>query len=175
MVTLTVFSILAAAAAGAFNTSQTSLHWNYQALTLQEELRRSLSNMTREIRESSPSSPNPLASAAVTPGTNSFSFEIPATVSANVVTAWTRVHYFLCADSTVGRVVSPNPLPANYVCPIANQTTIGSTVTTMNFTYNAGAAPRTVRIQITGTRTAATTNLDRNITVTVTGEVTLRN
>jgi len=156
MATLAVFSILTVAAAGAFNTSQDALNWNYHALALQKELRRTLSTMAQEIRESSPSSPAP-----ITTGTNAITFQIPSSVAGNAVTAWTQITYALGTDNRVTRTSN-------------NQTTtIGTDVATLSFTYpvNPMTAPRTVQIQITGTRTT----LKRTITRTVTGQVVLRN
>lgn len=156
MVTLVVFSLLALAAASVFNQSQDSLDWNYQALTLDKELRRALFTMAREIRESSPSSPTPLTATS-----NSLAFEIPASVSGNTVTNWTQITYTLGAGNTVTRTSSGQTTP------------MGNNVTALNFTYPADPVtqPRTVQIQMTGARAA----LKRTVTRTVTGQVVLRN
>ena len=156
MVTLTVFSVLLFAAAGAFDTSQNSLNWNYHGLTLQKELRKTLSTMTQEMRESSPSSPTPISI-----GLNSINFEIPSSVSGNTVAGWTQITYAMGPNNTVTRTAN-------------NQsTTMGSDIQALNFIYpvNSVTAPRTVQIQITGSRTT----LKRTITRTVTGQVVLRN
>lgn len=156
MVTLVLFSALAFAAASAFNSSQDSLDWNYQALSLQKELRRTLSTMTQEIRESSPSSPAPISISA-----NSLSFQIPDSISGNIVTSWTPIIYALGANNSVLRTAK------------GQTTTLGNNVQTLNFTYpvDAVTAPRTVQVQITGSKTT----LKRTITRTVTGQVVLRN
>lgn len=156
LVTLTIFSLLTVAVGGVFDSSQQSLDWNQNALTLQKELRRTLSTMSQEIRESSPSSPTPLTVAS-----NSISFEIPAVISGNVVTAWTRIDYALGPDNRVRRTAN------------GQTTVIGAEVQSLNFIYPVDpvTAPRTVQIQITGTRTG----LRRTVTRTVTGQVVLRN
>ena len=156
MVALTIFSALAFAAAATFNSSQDSLDWNYQALSLQKELRKTLFTMTQEIRESSPSSPNPIAVTS-----NSMIFQIPSSVAGNIVTGWTQINYALAANNTVTRTVG------------GQTTSLGNDVQALSFVYpvDAVTAPRTVQIQITGSRTT----LKRTITRTVTGQVVLRN
>ncbi|MBI4115102.1 MAG: hypothetical protein HY447_00845 [Candidatus Omnitrophica bacterium] len=157
MVALVVFVLLTMAAGGAFMSSQDSLNANYHTLTLQNELRKILTTMTQEIRESSASSPNP-----ITISNNAISFEIPATVSGDTVTSWTQITYGLnTGDSTVTRTVG-------------GQTTIvGNSISGLSFTYPADPVllPRSVQIGITGTRNT----LKRTITMAVTGQVTLRN
>ena len=156
MLTLTLFSTLAFAAAGTFNSSQESLDWNYHALSLQKELRKALFTMTQELRESSPSSPNPISMS-----TTQISFQIPSGVAGNTVTSWTPIIYSLGPNNTVTRNVN------------GQVTTIGNNIQTLNFIYPVDAltAPRTVQIQITG----SSTTLKRTITRTVTGQVVLRN
>lgn len=162
MVSMGLLVLVGATAAGVFNTSQDLLNWNYHALALQKELRRTLDQMSREIRESSPSSPNGISPATVTPGRNQFSFQVPASISGNQVTAWDRIDYALTPDNRVTRTVN-------------NGTTapIGSDVQSMTFVYPLDplTAPRTVQIQINGTRTT----LKRTVAVTLTGQATLRN
>jgi prepilin-type N-terminal cleavage/methylation domain-containing protein len=156
VVTLFILSTLAAAGTAVFTSSQESLDTNYHRLILQQELRKILWTMSQEIRESSPSSPTP-----ITTGTNSITFEIPNAVSGNQVTQWTQVHYGLAPDTTVTRTSN-------------GQTTVmGNSVQSLNFVYplDAGTAPRSVQIQITGSRNT----LKRNLSVTLTGQVTLRN
>ena len=156
MVTLTVFSVLLFAAAGAFDASQESLDWNYRALSLQKELRKILLTMTQEMRESSPSSPNP-----ITTGPNSITFQIPSSVSGNLVTGWTQITYGLGLNNMVTRAVN------------GQTTTLGNNVQALNFVYPVDpvTAPRTVQIQITGSQTT----LKRTMTRTITGQVVLRN
>lgn len=156
LVSVFIFSLLALAMAGIFNASQESIDWNYQELALQKELRRTLAAMTQEIRESSPSSPVP-----ITIGTNTLSFQIPSSISANLVTGWTLVSYGLGSNATATRTAN------------GQTTTLGSDIQALNFIYpvNAQTSPRTVQIQITGSRNT----LKRNITLTLTGQVTLRN
>lgn len=157
MVALALSSILILVASRIFQSSQESLDWNYHALCLQKELRRTLLTLSQELRESSPSSPTP-----ITTGSNTITFEIPAAVSGNAITGWTQITYTLSPNNTVTRTVN-------------GQTTfIGNNVTALNFLYpfNSVTAPRTVQIQITGSRT---TTLKRNITWTITGQVVLRN
>lgn len=153
---LVLFSLLTLAGAGVFENSQDALNWNYHGLTLQKELRRILLTMSQELRESSPSSPTPIST-----GSNTITFEIPATVSGNTVTGWTQITYALAPNNTVTRNVN------------GQTTSIGNDVTALNFAYpvNPVSAPRTVQIQITGNRVT----LKRNITRTVTGQVVLRN
>lgn len=158
MVSFAVFVLLILAAASTFNSSQKLMNWNQYGISVQEELRRVLNTMSREMRESSPSSPTP-----ITIGTDAITFEIPLTVSQNVVTAWTQISYGLNPDNTVTRTVN------------GETTIIGNSVTNLNFTYNPQVSPRTVRIEITGNKAAGSTTLDRDITMTLTGEVTLRN
>ena len=162
MVSMTILVILAGAAAGVFNQSQDLLNWNYNSVSLQKELRRTLDVMSREIRESSPTSPGGILPVTVTPGVNRFSFQIPSAISGNSVTSWTQINYALTADNRVTRTVDNE-------APIA----IGSDVQSLTCVYplNLLTAPRTVQIQINGRRTA----LERTVTATLTGEVTLRN
>ena len=156
LVTLTLFSALAFAAAGTFNSSQESLDWNYHALSLQKELRKTLVTMTQELRESSPSSPNPISVTS-----NSMTFQIPSSVAGNIVTGWTQINYALAANNAVTRTVG------------GQTTSLGNDVQALSFVYpvDVVTAPRTVQIQITGSRTT----LKRTITRTVTGQVVLRN
>lgn len=156
MVSVSLFVVLSIAAAGVFDSSQESMNWQYHQLTLQKELRRILSTMTQEIRESSPSSPLP-----VTVGANAITFQIPNQISGNQITGWTSINYGLGPDNTVTRTAN------------GQTTAIGNSVQTLGFVYplNPQTAPRTVRIQITGSRTT----LKRTITSSVTGEATLRN
>lgn len=156
MVVLAIFSVVLLAGAGMFQAAQDFSDWNYHSTTLQKELRRALSTMSEEIRESSPSSPSP-----ITIGTNTISFEIPLAISQNQVTSWTQIQYTLGTDGVVTRTVNGQTTP------------IGNSVQTMNFIYplNPVASPRTVQIQITGFRTT----LKRTVTAMVTGQVTLRN
>ena len=156
MVSLAVFVLLTVAAGGVFDTSQDSLNWNYQQLTLQNELRKILLSMSQEIKESSPNSPSPIIT-----GANTITFQIPTSVSANQVTGWRQITYGLATDNTVTRTVN------------GQTNIIGNSVQALNFTYpvNAATAPRTVQIQIVGNRVT----LKRNITATVTGQVNLRN
>ena len=158
MVSFAVFTLLILAATSTFNSSQKLMNWNHYGISVQEELRRVLNTMSREMRESSPSSPTP-----ITIGANAVTFEIPLTVSQNVVTAWTQISYGLNPDNTVTRTVN------------GETTIIGNSVTNLNFIYNPQVSPRTVRIEITGNKAAGATTLDRDITMTLTGEVTLRN
>ena len=156
MVTLSLFSLLTIAVAGVFDTSQESLNWNYHELELQKGLRNTLAVMSQEIKEASPSSPTP-----ITISPNRIVFEIPSAVSGNTVTGWTQIRYDLNGNGQVLRTVG------------TQTTSLGNDVQALSFAYplNAVSAPRTVQIRITGSRTT----LKRNITVTVTGEVTLRN
>lgn len=156
MVALALFSILILVASRIFQNSQESLDWNYHTLSLQKELRRTLSTMSQELRESSPSSPTP-----ITTGSNTITFEIPATVSGNAITGWTQITYALSSNNTVTRTAN------------GQTTSIGNNVTALNFLYpvNAVTAPRTMQIQITANQTT----LKRNITRTITGQVVLRN
>lgn len=157
MVTLAVFSLLLITAWQVFDASQESMNWNYHQLNLQKEMRRILDTMSKEIRESSPSSPTPISI-----GANTITFQIPATVSATgAVTAWTPVTYGLGADNTVVRTTGTQTNAIG-----------GGGITGLNFVYPVAGMPRTVQIQITGT---ATTLKLRNITTTATGQVVLRN
>lgn len=158
MVTASLFAMLILAAGSAFNESQKSMTWNYFELSLQEELRRTLDTMSREIRESSPSTPVPIVT-----NTNSISFEIPTSVSKNAVTSWKQINYGLASNNTVTRTSG------------GQTTVIGNGVQALNFVYNPAVSPRTIRIQVTGVRSAGTTTLDRDVTMTLTNEVTLRN
>ena len=177
MVSMSILTLLAVAGARTFDATQELLTWNSYQLELQSELRRTLDTMAREIREASVTGPVPLASVTVTPGSNSFAFAIPNAVSGNTVTQWTQVRYFLCPNTerAVGRVASPNALPLSYTCPVLGQTILGSRVEQMDFIYSAATAPRTIQIQITGSRLAATTTLKRDLRMTVASNVTLRN
>lgn len=153
-VVLVILSILTMAAGGVFSASQDSLDWHYHALALQKELRRTLSTMSQEIREASPSSPIP-----ITTGTNTITFQIPSSVAANVVTSWKQITYTLSGTNAIRTIDS-------------STNTIGSSVQSMTFTYPASASlPRTVQIQITGRRDT----LKRSVTVTLTNQVMLRN
>ena len=156
MVTLTLFSVLTFAAMGAFNSSQDSLDWNYQALSLQKELRKTLLTMTQEIRESSPSSPAPISISD-----NQILFQIPSGVSGNIITGWIPIVYALGANNTATRTVN------------GQTTIIGNNIQALNFVYpvDAVTAPRTVQIQIVGSKTT----LKRTINRTVIGQVVLRN
>lgn len=153
---LFVFLILMAAAGTVFDSSQDSLNWNYHQLTLQKDLRRILDTMMREIRESSPSSPNP-----ITVGANTITFEVPSTVSGTGITSWKRITYGLGTDSTVVRTINGQSTP------------IGSGVTTLNFIYplDVSTAPRTVQIQVTGQQTT----LKKVISSSLKSQVVLRN
>lgn len=153
---LFAFSVLLMAAAGIFNRSQESLDWNFHRSILQQELRRVLWTMTQEIREASPSGPVP-----ITTGPNSITFEIPTAVSGSQVSQWKQISYGLASDSTVTRTSN------------GQTAVIGNSVQSLNFIYplDVVTGPRTVQIQITGTRAT----LKRNITVALTGQVTLRN
>lgn len=155
MVTLVLFSILAFTAMGVFDHSQNTLNWNYHALALQQDLRKSISTFSQELRESSPSSPRPITTSAT-----AITFQIPSAVSGNTVTAWKQITYAL-ANNTLTRTVN------------GQSTTIGNNIQSVNFLYpvNALTAPRTAQIQITGFRNT----LNRTITRTETGQVVLRN
>lgn len=177
IVSMSILVTLALAGTATFNSSQELLNQNSQRMILQTELRKILDTMAREIREASPSGPVPLTSVTVTPGVNSFGFAIPDAVANNTVTQWKAIRYFLCPDTarSVGRVVQ-NTFPNNYTCPVAGQTTIGTSVQSIIFTHNPGGlSQRTIRIQITGIRSSANTELRRDLTAAVTGEVVLRN
>lgn len=156
MVTLVIFSILTIIAGQVFDTSQESMDWNYNQMTLQTNMRRVLDTMAKEIREASPSSPIPITS-----GVNSLSFQIPAVVQTDgTVTSWTTVTYGLGANNTVQRTTA------------SGVQTIGANVTAMTFTYPVAGRPNTVQIQVAGSLTTVKT---RVINSTVTGEVVLRN
>ncbi len=156
MVALFIFSIVLLAATGVFNHSQESFDWNFHRFILQSELRKILLTMSQEIRESSPSAPAPL-----TTGPNQITFQIPTAVSGSQVTQWEQINYSLAPDGTVVRASG------------GQNSIIGNSVQSLNFTYpvNPLISPRTVQIQITGTRNT----LKRNVTATLTGQVTLRN
>jgi len=155
MITMSVFVLLVLAAGTMFDRSGESLDWNFHRVALQEELRRTIATMTREIRESSPSSPNP-----ITTGPNTITFQIPTNVAGNTVTGWTSISYGLGPNNTVSRTAN------------GQVTIIGSSVQGLRFTYPFNStSPRTVQIQITGVRTT----LKRNMTTIVTGQVVLRN
>lgn len=169
MVVMTLFAVLVLATGVVFDVSQDLLNWNYHQLELQSQLRRILETMLREVRETSPSSGVALASVMLTPGSNNFPFAIPDDVSGNQVTSWNRITYYICnnQDLTVGRAVNNQSLDC-----MDSSKVIGTSVQSINFTYNpGGVAPRSIRIQITGTRAT----LKRTITTSVTGEVTSRN
>ncbi len=156
VVTLSIFSMLIVAAGSLFDSLQESLDGNYHQLVLQKELRRVLDIMSEEIRESSPSSPNPIVTSS-----NTVTFQIPASISGNLITSWTQISYSLGQNNTVVRNVN------------GQNDVIGTSVTSLNFVYplNPVTDPRTVRIQITGQRNT----LKRTITASVTGQVILRN
>lgn len=151
---LTILSLLAVTAAGVFSASEDSLTWNYHALALQKELRRTLSIMSQEIREASPSSPTP-----ITTGTNTITFQIPSSVEANTVTSWEQITYALSGGNAIRTAGS-------------STSTIGTDVQAMTFTYPASSSlPQTVQIQITGRRNTP----KRTVTITLTNQVVLRN
>lgn len=156
IVAVSIVSFLLLAGAGAFQSAQELNDWNYHAVTLQKELRKIVSTMSEEIRESSPSSPAP-----ITIGPNTITFEIPTGVSGNQITSWMQIRYGLDPSGNVTRTANNQTSP------------IGNSVQTMNFVYPVDplTAPRTVQIRITGNRTT----LKRTVTVTVTSQVTLRN
>lgn len=156
MVVFAVFSMLLLVGSGVFLSARDVSDWNYHSITLQKEMRRTLTTMSEEIRESSPSSPNPILIT-----TNNITFEIPASVSQNHVTSWTQISYALGVDGVVNRTANGQTQP------------IGNSVQSLNFTYplDPQTAPRTVQIRITGSRNTLKTTL----TTTVTGQVTLRN
>lgn len=154
MVGLLLFSILAVASTSLFNQSQDSLNDSYHALALQKDLRKTISTMSQELREASPSSPSPVMTSP-----NGITFQIPETVSGNAVTAWLQISYVL-ANNVLTRTAN------------GQTTTLGNDIQSVNFIYPVSPTSlRTVQIQVRGSRNT----LKRTLTRTETGQVVLRN